>query len=241
MRCAFVGVVGDDWMGGEIRRSLERERVDTGGLLVRREAASQFAFIAAEQGSGRRTAFWRRPTGAPLRPEEVSFDLIERSRVVHTDGLFPEASLTAARKARESGCQLSVDAGSLRDGMLELATLSHHFIASETFAEAFAPGSSPLEVCGRLADMGPEVVAVTLGSRGYVALADGAEIFGRAHEVDAVDTTGCGDVFHAGYVYGLLKGWDVERRLAFGSWAASRVATRLGGRAGIPSASEFTG
>jgi ribokinase len=239
--CAFVGVVGDDRLGGEIRHSLEREHVDTGGLLIRPEAESQFAFIVAEPGHGRRTAFWRRPTGPPPEPDEVNMDLIGRSRILHTDGLFPEASLAAARAARGAGAQVSVDAGSLRNGMLELAALSHHFIASETFATAFAPGSNPLEVCRRLAAMGPEVVAVTLGSRGYVALAGGAEIEGEAHAVDAVDTTGCGDVFHAGYVHGVLQNWDVERRLDFGAWAAAKVATRLGGRAGIPSTTEYKG
>jgi ribokinase len=240
MRCAFLGVVGDDWMGGEIRRVLESERVDTGGLLVRPDAESQFAFIVSEPTTGRRTVFWRRPTGAALRPGDVPVDLIQRSRVVHTDGLFAEASIAAARTARDAGSQVSVDAGSLRDGMLELAALSHHFIASATFATAFAPDSSPLEVCRRLAEMGPEVVAVTLGSRGYVAMVDGAEIEGDAYAVDAVDTTGCGDVFHAGYVYGVLRGWDVARRLDFGSWAASRVALYLGGRRGIPAAADFS-
>ena len=87
--------------------------------------------------------------------------------------------------------------------------------------KAFAPGAPPLEACHRLAELGPSVVAVTLGGRGHVALANGREIERPAHQVAAVDTTGCGDVFHAGYIYGLLHGWEVERRLDFASWAAS--------------------
>jgi sugar/nucleoside kinase (ribokinase family) len=67
-----------------------------------------------------------------------------------------------------------------------------------------------------------------------VALEDGRVIEGPAYPVNAIDTTGCGDVFHAGIAFGLLAGWDSIRSLDFAAWAASRVATKLGGRAGIP-------
>jgi ribokinase len=236
-RCAFTGVVGDDRLGGEIARSLEQEGVDTSGVIVRVSAESQFAFIVAEPGTGRRTIFWRRPTGAPPRPDEIDDRLLRTTKVFHTDGLFPEASLAAANTAKAAGIQVSVDAGTLRDGMLELARSSDHFIASGTFARAFAGDSAPLEVCRRLAELGPAVVGVTFGEEGYAAIADGREIQGPAHAAQAVDTTGCGDVFHAGYVYGLLEGWDVERRFKFAAWAAACVAECLGGRTGIPTAS----
>ena len=233
-RCAFVGLIGGDRFGRAIRESLDREAVDTSGLVVRDGCESQFAFIVAEPGLGRRTVFWRRPTGSPPAPDEIDLELLGTARVFHTDGLFPEASLAAARAAREAGVTVSVDAGSLREGMLELAALSDHFIASEAFAASFAGDTSPLDVCRRLAAVGPRVVGVTLGSRGYVAVADGREIRGDAYQVEAVDTTGCGDVFHAGYVHGLLKGWSLEARFDFAAWAAAEAAKTLGGRRGIP-------
>ncbi|MGE5310482.1 MAG: PfkB family carbohydrate kinase, partial [Nitrospirota bacterium] len=54
----------------------------------------------------------------------------------------------------------------------------------------------------------------------------------------AVDTTGCGDVFHGGFTYGLLRGWNVEKSLEFAAWAAAMVSLQLGGRAGIPPLTE---
>ena len=54
-----------------------------------------------------------------------------------------------------------------------------------------------------------------------------------------MDTTGCGDVFHAGYVHGMLSDWPPERCLDFGAWAAGQAATALGGRAGIPAPETF--
>ncbi|UCG13986.1 MAG: sugar kinase, partial [Deltaproteobacteria bacterium] len=195
---------------------------------------SQFAFIVAEPGVGRRTIFWRRPTGVPPNPGEINYELIRRARAFHTDGLFASSSLTAARAAREAGVQVVVDAGSLRGGMLDLARVSDHFLASETFARDLMGGDRPLDACHKIAELGPRVVGVTLGRKGYVAL-DGCRVIQRpAYSVDTVDTTGCGDVFHAGYIYGLLKGWEADKSLDFAAWAAAKVSLELGGRTSIP-------
>ena len=127
-----------------------------------------------------------------------------------------------------------VEAGARREGVLGLAARGDQVITGEPFAKSYAGEAEPLEVCRRVAELGPSVGGVTLGARGYVALADGVEIVRPAYPVEAIDTTGCGDIFHAGYTYGLLRGWSVEKRLDFGAWAASRVALELGGRTGIP-------
>ena len=232
--CYLAGVIGDDVGGGLIEASLREEGVDTAGLVVRKGAASQFAFIAAEPGRGRRTIFWRRPTGPALRPGEIDLSLLRQARVLHADGLCLDAALFAAGEARRAGVPVVVDAGTLREGMLELAKLSDCFIVSESFARALAGGRDPLRACRMLAELGPSVAGATLGEAGYVALAEGKIIEKQAYQVKAVDTTGCGDVFHAGFIYGLLNGWDAEKSLDLGAWAAARVSLQLGGRAGIP-------
>jgi ribokinase len=241
MRCACAGVIGDDPHGAAIRQSLDDENIDTGGLRVRPGQQSQLSFIVAEPGAGRRTVFWRRPTGAPLAPEELDLDLLRRADLLYTDGIFPRAALAAAQAANDARIPIVVDAGSLREGMLELARLSDHFIVGEPFARAFAPDAEPLQVCHRIAGLGPRVAGLTLGSRGCVAVADGRELVQPAYPVDPVDTTGCGDVFHAGYAYALIHGFDVRDRLDFASWAASRIALELGGRTAIPRPDEWPG
>ncbi|MFZ0450275.1 MAG: PfkB family carbohydrate kinase [Desulfatiglandaceae bacterium] len=233
--CGFAGVIGNDLFGGMIRDSLDEEGIDTGNLLVRKGAESQFAFIAAEpEKEGRRTIFWRRPTGDPPGPEEIDYDALRRARLFHTDGLFMEASLAAAEAARNAHVPVVVDAGSLREGMLDLARLSDCFISSEKFARDLIGKDDPVEACFRLAELGPGIVGVTLGPKGYVAQVDGQIIRRPAYSVKALDTTGCGDVFHAGFICGLINGWPADRSLDFAAWAASRVALKLGGQAGIP-------
>jgi len=238
LSCAFGGVVGDDLFGNMIKDSLNGEGVDTSGVLVRKGFDSQFAFIVAEPGVGRRTIFWRRPTGPPPSPEEIDYDIIRQAQVVHTDGLFAEATLAACKAAKEAGVSVVVDAGSMREGMVEIAGLSDYYLASETFANSLVGADKPLEACEKLAELGPRVVAVTLGPRGYVALAGGRKIERSAYPAEAIDTTGCGDVFHAGFTFGVVQGWDVEKSLDLGAWAAAMVSRKLGGRAGIPTREE---
>lgn len=236
--CAFAGVLGDDLFGSMIRASMEKENIDTSGLLIREGYGSQFAFIVAEPEKGRRTVFWRRPTGGPPRPEELNFDIIRKAKVLHVDGLYPHATMAACKAAQDAGVQVVVDAGTLREGMLDIARLSDYFVVSESFANSFVGEHQPVEACYRLAELGPSVVGVTLGAKGYVALAEGRIIQKPAYSVEAVDTTGCGDAFHAGITYGIVHQWDVEKSLDFGAWVAAMVSRKLGGRAGIPTLEE---
>lgn len=235
LSCAFSGVIGNDIFGTTISESLVQENVDTSNIRIREDCNSQFAFIVSEPGRGRRTIFWRRPTGPALESEEVNYKMIKKARMVHTDGLFIEAALSACKFARGNGIPVSVDAGTLRDGMLDLARFSDFFIVSETFASALVGGNDPLEACYRISEFGPRVVGVTLGDRGSIALSDGKIIQQPSYPVDAIDTTGCGDVFHAGFIYGILQEWSVEKSLDFAAWTAAMVSCKMGGRTGIPS------
>ena len=231
--CYFAGVVGDDEFGKIILASLNNEGIDTGGLVQRIGYSSQFAFIATEPAMSRRTIFWQRPTGMPLMIDEIDMDKLRSSRMLYTDGLFTETSIFACRKASKFGIPVFVDAGSLRDGMLEIAAMSDCFIASEVFSKSLS--KSPDETCKILSDLGCRFVGVTLGSRGYVALVDGNLIRKPAYPAKTIDTTGCGDVFHAGVAYGILNRWEPEKCLDLGAWAAATASTEMGGRKGIPS------
>ena len=235
--CYFAGVAGDDSFGKTLMESLHKEGVDTNGVVTRIGHSSQFAFIAVEPAVSRRTIFWQRPTGLPLQVDELDLDRLRTSRMLYTDGLFAEASVFACRKAKAAGIPVIVDAGTLREGMLKIAGMSDCFIASEIFSKAMA--EDPVETCSRLSDLGCRFVGVTLGSKGYIALVDGRLIRKSAYPVKTIDTTGCGDVFHAGVAYGILQGWDAEKCLDLGAWAAASVSTQMGGRKGIPTDKEL--
>lgn len=234
----FCGVVCTDDFGRKILADLEREGVDTRGVAVRPGGVSQFAFICASPRSGSRTIFWRRPESFPLQPEEIPPDFLLGASALHLDGLFAEASLHAARKAREMGIPVVLDAGSVRPGMLPLVTLTDHLICAETFARQFDPQSSIGTTLERLKALGPAVVTVTLGSRGSVSLWEDVPWHLPALKVDVLDTTGAGDIFHAGYIRGLLERLSPPDCLRWATAAAALSCRALGGRSGIPSVQE---
>lgn len=231
-RCAFSGVVGDDDGGARIRDDLEREGVDASRLLVRPGSRSQHAFVAVERATGRRTIYWQRPTGTPPEPDEIA---PPQARVFLTDGLFPEASVALARRAE----LVVVDAGTLREGTEALMPLAQVFVASASFARALVGADDPRGACRVMREKGVAVAGVTLGARGYVASFHDTVLERPAHAVAAVDTTGCGDIFHAGLVEGLLAAWPLEHCFDFAAWAAAQAATRLGNRAGVPAATGY--
>lgn len=82
------------------------------------------------------------------------------------------------------------------------------------------------------------MLCVTLGERGAMAIDKDGVHHAPAFEVDAVDTTGAGDVFRAGFIYALLRGWPTDDILRFANAAAAVSCTRLGALAGIPALAE---
>jgi len=236
--CRFHGVVGDDAAGDDIRRSLVSEGVDVAGLVTRCNASSQKAFIAVEERSGRRTIFWKRPTGAPLQPEDLGAEWLEGCRFLHLDGLMTEVSLYGARQARGCGIPVMLDAGRMRPGMREAARKCDYLVAGEQFARDLGWDGTPAGFPGLAERLGPPVVTVTRGERGSITWSAEGVMEVPAFEVAVVDTTGAGDVFHGGYIYGLMQGEGLRDAIRFASAVAALKCTRLGGRTGIPALPE---
>ncbi len=235
---AIVSKVSDDDFGRFMRSGLVEAGVDTTGLVVEPGKVSPFSFIAVERGSGKRTIFWTRGNLGRLEPEDVDLGLLEGAKVLHVDGIHSWAQIAAARKARELGVHVVYDAGSARDGWKELVELSDTVIASERFVSEAVPGAIA-ESLRSLARMGPGTVVITMGPEGSVGMEQGQTYIAPALDVEAVDTTGAGDVYHGAYIYALLQGWTLQKRMRFASAAAGLKCRSLGGRAGIPTLGEI--
>ncbi len=230
----FHGIIGDDEDGVKIRQSLVDERIDVSGLKQRPGAASQRAFIVIEQSRGKRTIFWKRPSGAVLLPEELPATFLDNTNFLLLDGLMPEVSLFAAQKARNAGVPVMLDAGRVREGMLELAVLCDYVVASEEFAKDLGWDDDAGVLQREIQSRGYGVTTITLGERGSITVAGSDIITMPAFPIEAVDTTGAGDVFHGGYVYGILRGWPLPDTIRFASAAAAMKCRHIGGRSGIP-------
>ncbi len=237
VKTRFMGRVSNDRSGRLIRAGLRHEGVDTRGLKTLKGGKSQTAFIVVSQKTGgKRTIFWQRPTVAPLGPDEISAAKIKTSDMLLLDGLMKEASIRAACTAKEAGVPVVFDAGTVRDGTLELLGLSDYIVASEKFARSFAGG--PKKALKKFRSFNPKAATVTLGAKGSVTSAGGGTFATPAFKVAAVDTTGAGDVFHGGYIYGLISGFDIRRTVEFASAFAALKCLKPGGRDGIPTLGE---
>ncbi len=232
--CRFAGIVGDDEAGFKILQSLLNAKIDTAYLAEREGAVSQRAFIAVEKATGRRTIFWQRPSGPPLMHDEIDEEFFRGAKFLLLDGLMKEASLSAARMAKALGIPVMLDAGRVRDGMLELAALCDYVVGSEEFARGLGWTGDGTAFAETVREQGWGTTTITLGELGSYTYHGFRSVYVPAFPVDAVDTTGAGDVFHGAYIAGLLQGWDLETVLYFASGAAALKCTVFGGRAGIP-------
>jgi sulfofructose kinase len=235
IRTSFLGSISDDPFGIEIRKGLKKEKVDTTLLKVTRGFTSQFAFIAITKEDGTRTIFWNRGSVPHLTSDDVVLRPFANARIYHTDGLMLEASIEAAKQAKDMGMTIVMDAGTLRKGYRALVSLVDVLIMSQGFGEALVGVDEPPEKALRtLAQWGPGEVIITLGAKGSMGWHDGNITFQNAFPVNVMDTTGAGDVYHGAYIYGLLQGWDMPERMRFASATSALKCTEIGARKGIP-------
>lgn len=236
MKTALIAAVGDDVPGRVAMAELEREGVDVGAVTCRGGASSQCAFILVDEPTGKRTVLWTRGSLGYLSAAEVDSGLILSAKCVLVDDLEVEAQERAAALAAEAGIPVVMDAGTFRDGVDKVIPNVTHLVASETFPRSATGIEDKQAAAKAMLDMGPEVVVVTLGPEGCLAVDRGGRKIERpGFEIDAVDTTGAGDVFHGAYVRGVLEGWDLGRVLEFACAVAALKCTKPGGREGIPS------
>jgi len=240
LRTKYVGSVGDDDHGRFSLSLLAREGVDLSHTRVVEGARSQFAVILVERETGERTILWDRDPALAVRPGDLPADEIARARALLVDGHDVPACTAAARIARAARVPVVIDAEKVQEGTAELLALCDHIVAAEGFPPLLFPGVSPEEGAAALyRRFRPETVTVTLGARGAVAFAGRGPLFSPAFPVAAADTTGAGDVFHAGFIFSLLAGEDLLQILTFANAAAALSCRALGGRAAIPSLEEI--
>lgn len=234
----LFGSIGGDQAGDKIATGLKVAGVDISHLQVDPSGTSQLAFVAVESSRGLRTIFCNRGARRPFFFTRASRAALQSASALLLDGTEPEAALEAAQLARSRKIPVVLDGGSLREKTLGLLPWCDHLVVSRNFAEQLSPGA-PGAVLDRLLQFGCQAAVITLGAEGCV----GRELRGPmlscpAFGVEVVDTTGCGDVFHGGYLYGLLSGLPLPERLRFASACAALKARRPGGQAGIPQRGE---
>jgi len=236
---ALIAPLGLDPYAQAIRRDLEADGVITGLLQGEATYPTPFSVIVAHASRGSRTILTRKP----LRPRS-RFDEGDLKRIAPVvegllfDGHEPELSLELLAAYPRAWSLL--DAGTLRTGTERLAGHVDYLVASESFTATLAARrglGGPDSGLEALQTLSPRWVAFTEGERGCRWLDPERRLKGSvpALPVDALDTTGAGDIFHGAFAYALVQGCDPVEALRWGSVAAGLSVTARGGRSSIPS------
>ena len=227
----YVGVFGTDENGRLMRKTLEDRGIDV-KHAIESDGPNRDAVILVDP-DGRRTVIWYRPghldfPSDRLRPEALN------ARVMHIDDDDPRLALAAARLASTLGITVTTDLEHVTDTTEELvATVTYPIF------EQHAPGkltgeSDPERGLRKLRRLTPNLLCMTLGDQGSVALEGDRFHVAPAFKVNVVDNTGAGDVFRAAFIYGFLQRWSVSEQLRFANAAAAVSCTRLGAIPSVP-------
>lgn len=230
----YIGSVGDDPAADLQSRELRRHKIEA-HLVRMPNCASQTSYILVDSGSGERTILTRRDPRLTLQPKHLRQRWVTQSKVLFVDGHDTAAAAQAAGWARSAGIPVVADVDTIYPGVEALLEYTDYLFATGTFVARFLGKGSSLrtglpELTSRF---GCKVAGVTLGRLGALAW-DGERFhYSRGYLVEAVDTTGAGDIFHAGIVYGVLSGWQLNETLKFSCAAAALNCTARGARGGI--------
>jgi sulfofructose kinase len=228
----YVGKLGRDDAARLHESEFARLGVEA-RLVYAEEGASPRSLILVD-AAGERTVLCQRDPRLRLKPEELQREWVTSACLLHVDGFDTEAAIQAARWAHEAGVPVVADLDEEYEGIYELLPLIDYLIVSRDF---------PLKITGHeelersLKELhkrfGCKLTAATLGPDGVLAWDGNAMRHRHAYRVPVADTTGAGDIFHAGFIYGLLRGWELNRQLDFACAAAAINCMFAGARGGI--------
>ena len=232
LRTRYIGKLGDDTAGTLHREAFANARVETQVTTVPNCSSAQSHIVVDDRGE--RTVLWHREPRLAIDPNELNREWVVNARALLVDGCDTAAATLAAKWAREVGIPVIADLDELYPDVETLLENVDYLIVSRDFPERFSSISDLQESLPFLQrHFKSRVAGATLGSNGVLAW-DGKQLYySAAYRVDAIDTTGAGDIFHAGFVYGLLQGWPVQRILDFAGAAAAVNCTATGARGRI--------
>ena len=219
------------------RRS-QHEGINTDLVRRRDNARPLYCFIVIDQERQTRNIFFDDNTSVGPDPDWPPVDVIRSIGVLLVDFYAIPQMIRAATIARQAGVPVVADFEDDPGGRFgELLHLTDHLILSLDFCGELTGRSEPADVAQALWHGERQVVALTAGAAGcwYLAADAPGELKHQpAFRVEVADTTGCGDVFHGAYAFGLARGWKVAERMRFAAATAALKAEQTGGQAGIP-------
>jgi len=245
-RVGFIGKVANDREGKMLIEDFRREGVDTKGVVKAKTGRSGVVMGFVDR-KGERALYVDPGVNDTIDFDEVEKEVAYKAKFLHLTSFVGEKSFETQKKLVESlpeTVRISLDPGELyaRKGIKKLKPIiSKCFVLMPNAKElALLTGKEDYVASAEtLLKMGVQVVAVKLGGRGCYVTDGGESHHIEAYKVAVVDTTGAGDAFCAGFLYGLLNNKSLKECGRLGNFVASRCIMKMGARAGLPRLEEL--
>jgi sugar/nucleoside kinase (ribokinase family) len=244
MQVAFIGVCGDDVFGHFMLDEMQKRNVDVSNVIIRSDGQTGLSVIL-NQGVDR--AILTHPgLMATLRASDIPDTLLCKARHLHIASYFLLTQLQPDlpdlfRRARSFGLTTSLDTNYDPSekwiGFDELLSATDIFLPNKTEALSITRSNDVESAAKQIANKS-KLVAIKLGAEGGVARTNDKMIFSPSISVNIVDTIGAGDAFDAGFVYGYLNHWSLEKSLQLATTCGALSTQASGGIAAQPTLDE---
>ena len=242
LKTSYIGRFGSDAEGDLGWKTLAEEGVDLTWAERIAGARTQIAFIVIDVRNGERTVIWQRDEKLAFSEEEAPLEAAECARVLHFTPHDARACLRMARRAREAGTIVSIDIDNIFEGVDELLHYVDILITSAEFPERLLGISDKRAALREMAARyGCAAAGITLGENGSLLLCGDTfiETPGFAVPGGCKDTTGAGDSYRVGLIYGLLKGESIEESARMANAVAALKCRAIGARTSLPRVDEL--
>ena len=237
LKVAFIGKCGDDVFGRFMLDQMLAHHVDVSNVLVVAGGSTGLSVIL-NRGVDR--AILTHPgLVADLQASDIANGLLARARHLHVSSYFLQTKLQAGlpalfERARALGLTTSLDTNydpsEAWSGFDELLSATNVFLPNEAEARSLTGAENVDEAAGRLGSK-VETLAIKLGKAGALGISESQKIQVESIPVKVVDTVGAGDSFDAGFIYGYLNDWPLEKSLRLGAVCGALSTRKSGGTA----------
>jgi len=242
LKTSYVGKFGSDPAGQFGLRSLADEGVDLTYAQTVEGSGTQIAFIVIDVRSGERTVIWQRDKRLAFTEDEAPVDLVAKTSILHFTPHDTTACIALARAAKQSSTIVSTDVDNIFPGIEQLLPLVDLLIMSAEFPQNLIGIANHRAALREIASRyGCAVTGVTLGESGSLLLCDDQfiETPGFAVPGGCQDTTGAGDSYRVGILYGLVRGESIENAARMANAVAALKCRAVGARTSLPTEVEL--
>ncbi len=234
--------LGDDFAGTFIAQALSDAGIEARIVPARQSRLSGLQFTAIPRDFARRISFFTEGDLPALDAREIDVDrVLDGANALLVDGQCPSAQVALAEAAQARDVPVIFDGSLIQEGVGTLVALADVLICSERLAAELAPCDELEQSLVEIQRLGPEAVIITLGNAGSLGLHGDQLVKQPSFDVDVVDATGAGSVYHGAFAAALLSALPFAQCMEFASAAAALSCRRAGGWAGIPERDDVVG